>query len=129
MNTIKFLTVEQVQVIHHRMIAEFGGHASIMDPGLLASAVMMPAARFNGEYLHNSIPAMAAAYLFHLCKNHAFADGNKRTALVSTLIFLSLNDITLTASDDALEALAIGVADGSISKSEVVDFFNQRANK
>ena len=118
-----FLTVEHVLAIHDRMIREFGGDSSLRDSGLLESAVMMPAAQFGGRFLHNGIPAMAAAFLFHLCKNHPFVDGNKRTALASAEVFVLLNDMRLTATDDELGEITLGVAMGDISKEEVTSFF------
>ena len=66
-----FLTVDHVLAVHRRLVQEFGGVAEVRDYGLLESAVMMPAAQFGGEFLHDDVPAMAAAYLFHICRNHA----------------------------------------------------------
>jgi len=125
MSSIRFLTLKQVLAIHIRMVTEFGGDASVRDPGLLESAVMMPCARFERKYLHVGIPTMAAAYLFHICKNHAFVDGNKRTALATTEVFLLLNDMELTASNKALEKIMIGVAEGSTSKRDVTTFLSK----
>ena len=118
-----FLTLNHVLDIHRRMIFEFGGDQAVHDHGLLVSAVMMPAARFGGRFLHKGVPAMAAAYFFHLCQNHPFVDGNKRTALASAEIFILLNDMQLTAGNKELEELTLGVAKGRISKGEAIDFF------
>ena len=118
-----FLGVDNVLAIHDRMVREFGGEPSVRDFGLLESAVMMPAARFGGQFLHDGIPAMAAAYLFHLCRNHPFVDGNKRTALAAAEVFILLNGGRLTATDKELEEITLGVADGTVSKDEVVAFF------
>ena len=96
-----FLSIQQVLAIHRRVVEEFGGDPGIRDAGLLESAVAMPAAQVAGEFLHEDLFAMAAAYLFHLCKNHPFLDGNKRTALSSALVFLVLNETELDASDAA----------------------------
>jgi death-on-curing protein len=85
----------------------------------------MPRAQFEGRFLHAGLPAMAAAYLFQLCKNHAFMDGNKRTALATAEVFLLINDMRLTASNEAIEKLTIGVADGSINKKDVTAFFQE----
>jgi death on curing protein len=120
---VTFLSVAQVLSIHDRMILEFGGDAAVRDQGLLESAVAMPAAQFGGKYLHDGLPAMAAAYLFHLCKNHAFVDGNKRTALVAAEMFLLLNDLRVPATNQEMERLTLGVADGGISKQQLTDFF------
>ena len=78
----------------------------------------MPQAAFGGEYLHSSLAEMAAAYLFHLCQNHPFADGKKRTAAFTTVLFLALNGV---ADDDlppqeALEEVTWKVARGETDK-------------
>lgn len=120
-----FLSVEHVLDIHRRMVEEFGGDAAIRDRGLLEAAVMMPAARFGGRFLHEGVATMAAAYLFHLCKNHPFADGNKRTALAAAEVFLLLNGGRPRASDEEVEELTFGVADGRVPKDEVTAFFRR----
>ena len=124
---IVFLTVDQVLAIHRRMIDEFGGVHDLRDRGLLESAVAMPAAKFGGAFLHATIPAMAAAYLFHLCGNHAFIDGNKRVALVAAETFLLLNEHELQADNDQLEELTMGIAEGKLAKDDVLGFFAKHA--
>jgi death-on-curing protein len=120
-----FLPVEHVLAIHRRSIAEFGGDPAVRDQGLLESAVAMPAAQFGGEFLHDGIPAMAAAHLFHICKN--FVDGNKRTALASAEVFLLLNGMRLDAGNKDLEELTLGVAASRVSKEQATAFFVRRA--
>jgi death-on-curing protein len=105
------------------MIDEFGGDPTTRDEALLESAVMMPTAKFGGKLLHPDLPAMAAAYLFHICRNHPFTDGNKRTALATAILFVQLNGSELVASDDELGALTIGIANGSTIKETVTLFF------
>lgn len=83
-----FLTVEEVLLIHDEQIEVYGGIYGIRDKSLLESAVMMPQASFGGEYLHSGLFEMSAAYAFHIAENQPFLDGNKRTALVSALVFL-----------------------------------------
>jgi death-on-curing protein len=124
-NAPAFLSVDQVLAVHRRMIDEFGGDPAVRDRGLLESAVMMPAAMFGGKFLHKGIPAMAAAYLFHICTNHPFTEGNKRTGLASAEMFVLLNDMRLDATNAELEDLTTGVAAGRISKKETVDFFRK----
>jgi len=126
---LTFLTVDDVLAIHQRIIREFGGNPEVRDYGLLESAVAMPAARFGGELLHDDEAAMAGAYLFHICKNHAFVDGNKRTAVAAAEIFLLLNKRRLTASDDQLEHMTVAVAKGSTSKDETIAFFRKHIKK
>jgi death-on-curing protein len=110
------------------MIAEFGGAEGIADRGMLESATAMPTASFAGKFLHESLPAMAAAYLFHICKNHPFRDGNKRTAVVAAEIFLNINGLRLDVSNEDLKRLCLGVAAGEISKEEAVAFFERHAS-
>jgi len=126
---LTFLTLEQVLSIHERMIEEFGGIPGIRDHGLLQSAVMIPAAKFGGTMLHNDLPSMAAAYLFHLCKNHAFVDGNKRTALAASEMILLMNGNRLSAPDDVIYELTISVADGTASKKDVTASFHHHVTE
>jgi death on curing protein len=111
------------------MIKEFGGMPGVADQGMLESAAAMPSAGIAGKFLHESLPAMAAAYLFHICKNHPFFDGNKRVAVVAAEIFLNINGIRLNVSNEVLKDLCLGVAAGEISKSETVAFFEKHADK
>lgn len=126
---LAFLSVEQLLEIHRRGIEEHGGSPELRDRGLLESAAAMPKAQFGGQFLHQGLPAMAAAYLFHLCKNHPFVDGNKRVSVAAVEIFILVNDHKLVASDDELEELTLGVADGSISKDEAIAFFRKHVRK
>jgi len=107
------------------MIEEFGGRGGVRDRGLLESAVAMASARFGGRDLHRGVAPKAAAYLFHLCKNHAFVDGNKRTALATAEVFLRLNGRRLAATNQQLERLTVGISDGALSKKEAVAFFRK----
>ena len=122
-----FLNVDHVLAIHRRLVEEFGGDVEVRDYGLLESAVMMPAAKFGGEFLHEDVPAMAAAYLFHICRNHAFVDGNKRTALAAAEVFILLNRMRLKATNKQVEELTMGVAKGEVSKDRVIAFFRKHA--
>src|SRR5258708_8614117 len=126
---IKFLTTDRVLAIHQRVLDEYGGSAGLRDAGLLDSAVAVPASTCGGEYLHDSLPAMAAAYLFHICKNHPFVDGNKRAALAAAIQFLYLNGHFLKAALDDVERLALGVAEGSVSKNAATSFFKKFVRK
>ena len=122
-----FLSIDNILSIHARMIDEFGGLPGVADQGLLESAVAMPSAGFAGEFLHKNLPAMAAAYLFHICKNHPFFDGNKRVAVVASEIFLNINGMQLDVDNEELKQLCLGVAAGEISKDETVTFFEKHA--
>ena len=122
---IQFLSIDQLLLIHQRGIAEHGGSPELRDRGLLESAAAMPYVQFAGQFLHVGLPAMAAAYLFHLCKNHPFVDGNKRVSVAAAETFVLLNDYELRATNSQLEVMTLGVADGSISKAELTTFFKK----
>lgn len=128
MDHVVFLSVAEVLRIHRRIIADFGGEDGLRDRGLLESAVAMPHARFDGAFLHadllhGNLPTMAAAYHFHLCANHPFVDGNKRVAVAAAEIFLLANGAELSATDDELEQLTLGVANAVLGKDDVIPFF------
>ena len=92
-----FLTLDEVLALHADQIRRSGGRAGIRDLGLLTSAVAMPEASFDDDYLHTNHFEMAAAYLFHIVRNHPFVDGYKRTGLMAALLFLGLNGLRLEA--------------------------------
>lgn len=118
----EFLEVEDVLQIHADQLERYGGLSGVRDLGLLESAVSMPRATYAGEFLHGDLFAMAAAYLFHITRNHPFLDGNKRTGAASALVFLDLHGIEVTASNDALYDLVIGMATGTAGKEMVERF-------
>jgi len=120
-----FLSIEDILSIHVRMIKEFGGMPGVADRGMLESATAMPGAGISGSFLHKSLPAMAAAYLFHICKNHPFFDGNKRVAVVAAELFLNINGMRLNVSNEELKEQCLGVASGEILKSETIIFFEK----
>ena len=120
-----FLSVDDVLAVHLRVIQEFGGDSGLRDRGMLESAVAMPQAVFGGQELHPGLASKAAAYHFHLCSNHPFVDGNKRVAVATAELFLILNGFELSASDDEIEEMTLGVARGEMSKDQVVEFFDK----
>ncbi|MDD2715633.1 MAG: type II toxin-antitoxin system death-on-curing family toxin [Candidatus Wallbacteria bacterium] len=125
MKEILFLTLAEVLDIHRELIEEFGGSPGLRDLGLLESALALPAAGFDATYFHEDIFAMAAAYLFHLCRNHPFLDGNKRTAALAAYAFLGLNGLDLTASPAAYYNLVMRVAEGKSGKDKISAFFRK----
>ncbi len=125
---MRFLALEEVLALHAEQIRRFGGAPGLRDSALLASALAMPRATFGGEPLHATPWEAAAAYLFHLARNHPFVDGNKRTALAAALVFLGLNGFTVEADDDAVTGLVVGVASGAVSKSEVAVFLQRHGS-
>lgn len=119
---IRFLGVDDVLVIHGDTIDVEGGATGLRDAGLLESAVLMPQERFSGDYLHRGLAAMVAAYLFHIAQNHAFHDGNERTAVLAALVFLQVNGADRLPEPDDLEEVTLAVAAGEMSKEELTDW-------
>ena len=120
-----FLNLSEVLEIHQDQLIRYSGSAGVRDIDLLKSALSMPEATFGGEYLHTDIFEMAAAYLFHIVKNHPFIDGNKRVGAVASLVFLALNGYDFTASQDDFAAFVLAVAKGELDKAEVTDFIRK----
>jgi len=119
---IRFVELEEALRIHKRQVDRFGGDDGIRDRGLLESALAMPRASFGGSFVHEDVAAMAGAYLYHLCKNHPFIDGNKRVALAVTLYFLARNGSPLDAENDLLQETVLAVASGTMSKEALTEF-------
>jgi death-on-curing protein len=123
-----FLSLDEVIATHRDQLERYGGAEGIRDVGLLQSALAMPQAGFGGKYLHRDICEMAAAYLFHLVKNHPFVDGNKRVGAVSAVVFLAMNDLTLDAPVPAFEELVLAVAQGQADKQAIAQFFREHVS-
>jgi death-on-curing protein len=118
-----FLTLAEVINLHADQIQRYGGTLGVRDLGLLESALAQPSASFGGEWLHRDLFEMAAAYAYHLCQNHPFIDGNKRTALVCALVFLELNGISLLDPKGRLKDAMLQVADGQMNKTALATLF------
>jgi death on curing protein len=118
-----------VLIVLQDQIRRYGGSYGLRDPALLSSALAMPSASFEGQLLHVDLFEQAAAYAFHFSQNHPFVDGNKRTALASALVFLSLNGVELVDPEEELYALMMKVAAGSTRKTEIAETFRRLARK
>jgi death on curing protein len=114
------LTASAVKAIHTEVLLAHGGSAGIRDEALLESAVAAPQATMMGQPLITDPIEVAAAYLFYICRNHAFVDGNKRTALASCLVFLETNDLLSSAKLplDEWEQLVLDVAASKIDRQQ-----------
>ena len=123
----QFLALDEVLAIHEDRIRKYGGSAGVRYLGLLESALGTVMATFGGEFLHQTLFEMGAAYLFHICRNHPFVDGNTRTALAYSLVFLRLNGIRIKSDEDEFYDLVIGVAEGRVSKAAVTVFLEEHA--
>ncbi|MDJ0681247.1 MAG: type II toxin-antitoxin system death-on-curing family toxin [Xenococcaceae cyanobacterium MO_167.B52] len=125
MQSPEFVDTELAVAIHDDLINTFGGSLGIRDKGLLESALAQPQASFFGSLLHSTIQEQAAAYLYHICKNHPFIDGNKRTALGVMEAFLGMNDYQLNISNSDLENLVLDVANNKTNKSTLTEIIEK----
>ena len=114
------LTVEIVKEIHAHALDQFGGSTGLREPSLLESAVAAPQATMMGQPMIEDPIEAAASYLFYLCRNHPFVDGNKRAALATCLVFLSQNGLLPKEiiDHDELEAFVLDVAASRIDRDE-----------
>jgi death-on-curing protein len=117
-NHIYHLTVANVLEIHTEAISQFGGSDGIREMPLLESAVAAPQASFGGESVYTDLLEVAAAYLFFLCRNHPFVDGNKRAALGSCIVFLRLNGIEPQSDSQSWEDLTLDVAASRLDRDQ-----------
>jgi len=117
--SLAFLSVDAVMAIHAEVLAAHGGRRGLRDRALLESAVAAPQASFDGKPLLANPIEIAAAYLFYLCRNHPFADGNKRTALASCLVFLDVNGLLPEACPSARETAAWEAFVGDVAASRI----------
>ena len=125
----KFLNEELVKRLHTEVVSRTGGSAGIRDNGLLLSALEMPRASFGGQYLHEDLYMMAAAYLYHLVQNHPFVDGNKRIGVAAAMVFLHANGIQVVADEDELADFVLEVAQGMKRKPEIAEFLRQHSHQ
>ncbi len=128
MSRIRFLTVKQVQAIHQQQISDFGGSAGVLDRGKLESAI------YRAQNLSNYNPEatiydLAAAIGWGIANNHAFVDGNKRTAFVVMAVFLRINGILLTATEDDVVDIMLAVASSQMSQEQVSDWLSEFSQK
>ncbi|MCA9770464.1 type II toxin-antitoxin system death-on-curing family toxin [Candidatus Dependentiae bacterium] len=119
MNNIEFLLIQHVIAIHREQINCFGGIHGVRDVGLLNSAIAMSQATFDGQYLHDDIFKMSAAYMFHIIKNHPFLDGNKRTGIITGLTFLEINNVEVIKPKDYFYKMGVDIACSNIDKDTI----------
>jgi death-on-curing protein len=118
----RFLSKRLVLAIHRDLVERFGGEPGLRDEALLDSALAQPDATFGGDLLHPEVHDQAAAYLFHLCADRPFVDGNKRVAFAAMDVCLRLNGWQLTVSDDDAYELTMRVARGEAGKEAIAEW-------
>ena len=112
-----WLDVEEVIDMHAEQLAIFGGPEGVRDRGLLESAILRPVNQWH--YGQTDLAALAAAYAFGLARNHAFVDGNKRTAFHSMMVFLRVNDIPFAPDPAQATEIILSLAAGEVSEESL----------
>jgi death-on-curing protein len=122
---MRLLTVDEIISVHEKLIAVTGGSPGLRDRRLLESAVMNCYQTFDDEELYPGIIEKSARLAFGICKNHPFADGNKRIAVTTLLTTLRLGNVRLNYIQAELIALGLGIADGSLDYEYVADWIRE----
>lgn len=125
--SVEFLEVADVMAFHATQLARYGGLEGVRDAGLLASAVAMPQATFGGEFLHDGVFSMAAAYAFHIAENQPFVDGNKRAALMAALVFLEINGVAVADPTGRLHGAMIDLSARRMDKAGLAALLGELA--
>ena len=123
-----WLTRKIVEAIHDTQLGLHGGLTGVRDAGALESALGRPRNRWHYQEARD-IADCAASYGFGIAKNHAFVDGNKRTAFVSMATFLEWNGCKLTATEESVVVLMIGVAEGTIREDALAAWLRENSKK
>ena len=119
MKNIVYITLDTVVAIHDDMVNRYGGSHGIRDLGLIQSAIARPQSSFGGDDLYPNVFDKAAALFHSLMFNHAFIDGNKRTAIVSTSRFLFLNGFELDVSQEDFVVFPLLVENNYLSIEKI----------
>ena len=122
---MRWVRLDTVLALHKRQIAEHGGGEGVRDLGLLESALARPQ-NLHAYEPETDLASLAAAYAFGIAKNHAFVDGNKRTALVEMRTFLILNGSDINASQEDKYLTILNLADGSLAEADLVQWIRDR---
>jgi death-on-curing protein len=127
--TIKYLSIELVKIIHTDQIRRYGGSLGIRDHNLLQSAIAQSRITVGGKSAHKTIFDKAAAYGFHICRNHPFIDGNKRVAFVCMYIFLEKNGWTINTSEEDAYRMMIELAQGKYTRSKLSSWLKENSRR
>jgi death-on-curing protein len=123
----EFFSLVDALEFHAEQIELYGGRHGVRDKELLESALAMPISGCGGNYFHVFPFEMAAAYLFHIVRDHPFLDGNKRTGLAACLYFLEFHGIEIEAEPDELERFVRSVAAGQVFNPEIAEFLEKNS--
>lgn len=119
---MKILNKRQILMLHSMLIAQSGGMDGLRDEALLDSAVSTPLQTFDGQDLYPTLLEKAARLGYGLIHNHPFIDGNKRIGTHAMMVFLDINNITLSYDDADLISLILHIASGEIDENALLEW-------
>jgi death on curing protein len=122
----RWVTRDGVMAMHDAQLAEHGGLPGVRDPGALDSALGRPQNLFAYGGARADLAGLAAAYAFGIARNHAFVDGNKRTALAVCTTFLGLNAWGITATDEEMYDTFLRLGAGELAEGDLAVWLRAR---
>jgi death on curing protein len=126
---VHFIPDDLVLIIHADLLYRYGGRPGLRDRTLLESALAQPKITVGGKFAHRTLFEKAAAYGFHLCKNHPFVDGNKRVAFVLMDIFLQKNGWELATHEEEAYSMMMALASGRLTKPELASWLKEHSSR
>ena len=126
---VRFIPEDLVLFIHADLLRRYGGQPGLRDRGLLESAMAQPKITAGGKFAHKTLFEKAAAYGFHLCKNHPFVDGNKRVAFVLMDMFLQRNGWEIAADEEEAYSIMIALASGRLTKAQLASWLKEHSSR
>lgn len=126
---MKIITIRQVLILHELQIEKYGGLSGIRDVGMLQSAIGRPFATFGGSDLYPDIFTKTAALIQSIIKNHPFLDANKRTAFVSAVTLLEMNEYSFVASNNEVVKYMLAVANENLTVDQISKWLKKYSKK
>ncbi len=126
---VHFIPQEVVLTIHADLLQRYGGEPGLRDAGLLDSALAQAQITVGGKHVHRTIFDKAAAYGYHVCKNHPFVDGNKRVAFVLIDIFLQKNGWEVLSTEEEAYQTMMDLASGKLSKPQLSKWLKEHSSR
>ena len=111
------------------MVVRYGGTLGVRSLDVLESALAQPKQTFDGRYVHKTLFGMAAAYLFHIVKNHPFIDGNKRVGAAAADVFLYTNGYDFQVNPLDYENIVLETVVGKTSKNDLATYFQKNSKR
>ena len=125
----RFIPSRIVSTIHSDLLQRYAGRPGLREPNLLDSALAQPKMTVGGKFIHKTLFDKAAAYGFHVCKNHPFVDGNKRVAFVLMDIFLQKNGWEIVANEEEAYSMMMSLASGKLTKAQLCKWLKEHSSK